>query len=69
MILVFFPDEPKVGVKTIKSLAEKMRNEGVLRSIMVAQSNLTPFAKQCVVEMQPKYHLEVVSAGNGARWG
>lgn len=42
----------------IKSLAEKMRNEGVKRAIMVMQQNLTPFAKQCLNEMQPKYHIE-----------
>lgn len=36
-IFVFFPDEVKVGVKTIKMLAERMRNEGVQRAIMVTQ--------------------------------
>lgn len=34
---MFFPDEVKVGVKTIKLLAERMRNEGVQRAIMVTQ--------------------------------
>lgn len=28
---------PQVGVKTIKTLAERMRNEGVQRAIMVTQ--------------------------------
>lgn len=36
-IFVFFPDEQKVGVKTIKTFAERMRNEGVFRAIMVTQ--------------------------------
>ncbi len=36
-IFVFFPDEVKVGVKTIKQLAERMRSEGVQRAIMVVQ--------------------------------
>ena len=58
-IFVFFPDEVKVGVKTIKTLAERMRNEGVKRAIMVVQQNMTPFAKQCLNEMQPKYHIEL----------
>ena len=58
-IFVFFPDEPKVGVKTIKLLAERMRNEGVQRAIMVTQANMTPFAKQCLSEMAPKYYIEL----------
>jgi hypothetical protein len=56
---VFFPDEPKVGVKTIKMLAERMRNEGVQRAVMVTQANMTPFAKQCLSEMAPKYYIEL----------
>ncbi|PSC72105.1 Pre-mRNA-splicing factor SYF1 [Micractinium conductrix] len=58
-IFVFFPDEPKVGVKTIKLLAERMRNEGVQRAVMVTQANMTPFAKQCLSEMAPKYYIEL----------
>ncbi|GAB4814258.1 hypothetical protein N2152v2_001304 [Parachlorella kessleri] len=58
-IFVFFPDEVKVGVKTIKQLAERMRSEGVQRAIMVVQTNMTPFAKQCLQEMQPKYVIEL----------
>ncbi|KAI3438257.1 hypothetical protein D9Q98_000693 [Chlorella vulgaris] len=58
-VFVFFPEEPKVGVKTIKLLAERMRNEGVQRAIMVTQANMTPFAKQCLSEMAPKYYIEL----------
>lgn len=58
-LFVFFPDEVKVGVKTIKTLAERMRNEGVKRAVMVVQQNMTPFAKQCLNEMQPKYVIEL----------
>lgn len=58
-IFVFFPEEPKVGVKTIKVLAERMRNEGVQRAIMVTQANMTPFARQCLTEMAPKYSIEL----------
>ena len=36
-LFVFFPEEAKVGVKTIKQLAERMRNENVQRAIMVTQ--------------------------------
>lgn len=60
-MFVFFPNEDKVGVKTIKTYAERMKSEGVNRALMVVQANLTPFAKQAVGEMHSKYHMEVVS--------
>jgi DNA-directed RNA polymerases I, II, and III subunit RPABC1 len=50
-----------VGVKYIKEIANRMKNEGVKRSILVVQQGMTPFAKTCLAEMQPKYHIEVVS--------
>ena len=59
-MFVFYPNEDKVGVKTIKTFAERMKSEGVARALMVVQANLTPFAKQCLTEMQPKYNIEVV---------
>lgn len=58
-LFVFFPQETKVGVKTMKVLAERMRNEGVQRAIMVVEQSMTPFARQCLQEMQPRYLLEV----------
>ncbi|MCO5573899.1 hypothetical protein L7F22_027674 [Adiantum nelumboides] len=58
-IFVFFPEEPKVGVKTIKTYAERMKAENVHRALLVVQQHLTPFAKQCVSEMSSKYHMEV----------
>lgn len=36
-IFVFFAEEAKVGVKSIKTYAERMRNEGVTRAVMVVQ--------------------------------
>ena len=60
-MFVFFPNEDKVGVKTIKTFAERMKSEGVFRAMMVVQANLTPFAKGCLGEMQPKYYIEVVT--------
>ena len=35
-VFVFFPDDVKVGMKHIRTLAERMRSEGVQRAIMVA---------------------------------
>lgn len=36
-IFVFFAEEAKVGVKSIKTYAERMRNEAVSRAVMVVQ--------------------------------
>ncbi|KNA14511.1 hypothetical protein SOVF_106950 [Spinacia oleracea] len=58
-IYVFFPDEPKVGVKTIKHYTNTMKNENVSRAILVVQQNLTPFAKTCISEISGKFHVEV----------
>lgn len=59
-IFVFYPEEPKVGVKTIKTYAERMKQEGVSRAIMVTVGNITPFARQCLQEMAQKYYIETV---------
>jgi len=58
-IYVFFPEEAKVGVKTVKTYVENMKESNVSRAILVLQQGLTPFAKSCVQEMAPKFILEV----------
>lgn len=58
-LYVFFPDEVKVGVKTMKTYTNRMKEEGVHRAILVVQQNLTPFARTCVSEISTKFHLEV----------
>jgi hypothetical protein len=56
---VFFPEASKVGVKEIKEMSEKMREEGVARAILVVAANLTPFARSVVADMQGKQVMEV----------
>lgn len=58
-IYVFFPDEAKVGVKTMKMYTNRMKTENVFRAILVVQQNLTPFARTCISEISTKFHLEV----------
>ncbi|KAM6577374.1 hypothetical protein CsatB_029211 [Cannabis sativa] len=58
-IYVFFPEEAKVGVKTMKSYTNRMKSENVVRAMLVVQQNLTPFARTCISEISSKFHLEV----------
>ncbi|XP_073144534.1 DNA-directed RNA polymerases II and IV subunit 5A-like [Henckelia pumila] len=57
-IYVFFPEEPKVGVKTMKTYTNRMKEDGVHRAILVVQQNLTPFARTCISEISSKFNLE-----------
>jgi DNA-directed RNA polymerases I, II, and III subunit RPABC1 len=45
-MFVFFPDEPKIGIKTIKVLCQRMQDENIHRAIIVVQQGMTPSAKQ-----------------------
>mmetsp|Transcript_15172 Transcript_15172/g.49785 ORF Transcript_15172/g.49785 Transcript_15172/m.49785 type:complete len:203 (-) Transcript_15172:95-703(-) len=57
-IFVFFPEEQKVTVKTIKGYVEIMREQNVQRAIIVVQQALTSFARQSVIDTSPKFTLE-----------
>ncbi|KAI6241455.1 RPB5-like protein [Aphelenchoides fujianensis] len=58
-MFVFFPEEVKIGIKTIKAYCQQMQEQNVTRAIIVVQGGLTPSAKQAVNDMLPKYQLEV----------
>jgi len=57
-MFVFFPEEEKVGIKTIKQYCTRMQEENISRAIIVVQIGMTPSAKQALVDMAPKYQLE-----------
>lgn len=50
-LLVFFPEEEKVGVKPIKTYCQRMKNDQIMHAIIVVKVNLTPFAKTAIKEM------------------
>ncbi|XP_071847962.1 DNA-directed RNA polymerases I, II, and III subunit RPABC1-like [Apostichopus japonicus] len=57
-MFVFFPEEPKVAIKTIKHYCTQMQDENISRAIIIVQSGMTPSAKQSLSDMAPKYILE-----------
>ena len=64
-IFVFWPTDPKVGVKPIKRYMERMNEEDVKRAILVVQQNLTAFARQALTEIQSAegIHIEQFQEG------
>jgi DNA-directed RNA polymerases I, II, and III subunit RPABC1 len=57
-IFVFFADEAKVGVKTIRGYAETMEGEKIFRAIVVVEQGITPFAKQVLQNLAPRLNME-----------
>lgn len=57
-LFVFFPEDLKVGVKPIRNYCNRMKEENVSSAILVVQEGITPFAKQALNEMAPRYKIE-----------
>lgn len=57
-LFVFFPEEEKVGIKTVKNYCQKMQEENISRAIIIVQRDMTPSARQALKDMAPKYILE-----------
>jgi len=57
-MFVFFPEEPKIGIRTIKAICQQMQEQNITRAIIVVQTGMTPSAKQAMGDMAPKYTLE-----------
>ncbi|GMT14809.1 hypothetical protein PFISCL1PPCAC_6106, partial [Pristionchus fissidentatus] len=57
-MFVFFPDDTKIGIKTIKAICQQMQEQNITRAIIVVHTGMTPSAKQAIADMAPKYTLE-----------
>ena len=60
-MFVFFPEEPKVGIKTIKTYCQRMQEENISRAIIVVQSGMTPSAKQVRQSVTATQVIQVLS--------
>ena len=58
-IFVYFAEDEKVGVATVKSLVEKMRAESANRAIMIIHGKLSPFVRSTIDNMEDQYKVEV----------
>lgn len=47
-----------MGVKPIKILTDRMKDENVSNAILVLRGDITPFAKQAVLEMSDSFRIE-----------
>ena len=47
-----------MGVKPIKILTDRMKDEQVSNAILVLRGDITPFAKQAVLEMSDSFRIE-----------
>jgi len=59
-LFVFFPEDEKekVGVKPIKVLTDRMKEESVSNAILVLRVDVTPFAKQAIATMSDSFRIE-----------
>ena len=44
-MLIFWPDDGKVGIKTIKTYFQQMQEQSVSRAVIVIRQGMTPSAK------------------------
>lgn len=58
-MFVFFPDEPKVGIKTVQFYLSQMETEDITRAIVVVKSGISPSAKTRLTDATSKYQFEI----------
>lgn len=58
-ILVFFPDDDKLGVPTIKQVCTTMQeHESVTKGIIVCKNDVTAFARRALEKVKGSCHIE-----------
>ncbi|CAG9333712.1 unnamed protein product [Blepharisma stoltei] len=57
-IFVCFPDDQRIAVPIIASVAQRMHKEGFERAIIIGKGIITPSAKTAIVELQNHFIIE-----------
>ena len=70
-MFVFFPEDPKVTIKTVKVYCQRMQEENITRAIIVIQTTMTPSGKYTffilrVVQTQAILFLKSMSERDGS---
>lgn len=60
-IYVFFPDEQKVGVDTVRRYKDIMKENNIKRAIIVIMLKITPFAKTDIITSLNEFYIEIFS--------
>lgn len=55
---MFFTEEEKVGINSIKELCDRMRTEIIQRAIMIIREKMTIQAKTTLQELELKFKIE-----------
>lgn len=57
-IFVFLRDEDNIGVGPIREILNKMMTEKITRAILIVRAGITPYAKQVLQGLQPRFFIE-----------
>mmetsp|Transcript_40903 Transcript_40903/g.36095 ORF Transcript_40903/g.36095 Transcript_40903/m.36095 type:complete len:212 (+) Transcript_40903:41-676(+) len=57
-IIVFFPDDDKLGVPTIKEVCNTMKDNDVTKGIIVCKNDITAFARRALEKVRGSCHIE-----------
>lgn len=57
-IYVFFPQGNNIGVKTVRTLADRMKDANVTRGIMIVENKMSTFALKGIADLAHKYLFE-----------
>ncbi|KAF6155404.1 hypothetical protein GIB67_019930 [Kingdonia uniflora] len=55
-VYVFFPEEEKIGIKSVKNYIARMKNDNVFKAILVVRK-VTPSAKKGIQELSATYQI------------
>ncbi|CAH9119076.1 unnamed protein product [Cuscuta europaea] len=58
-IMIFYPNDSKIGVKNIRGCLDRMKAEDITRGILILQKKLAPQARACIAAASSLYLIDV----------